>query len=100
MAFHKQTGKTVSTYESSSTAPFKQGRTETLKPCTVATKVGFKQIHVFWIIKEASISTTGQFSVWYGRQILWYFVVWLIGYVGTFDFVVGFDLIEETDHTS
>jgi Choline/Carnitine o-acyltransferase. len=47
MAFHKQMGRTVSTYESSSTAAFKHGRTETIRPCTVATKGGFKQIHVF-----------------------------------------------------
>lgn len=38
MAFHKQTGRTVSTYESSSTAAFKHGRTETIRPCTAATK--------------------------------------------------------------
>ncbi|XP_021926262.1 carnitine O-palmitoyltransferase 2, mitochondrial isoform X2 [Zootermopsis nevadensis] len=38
MAFHKQLGKTVATYESSSTAAFKHGRTETLRPCTMATK--------------------------------------------------------------
>jgi carnitine O-palmitoyltransferase 2 len=44
MAFHKQVGKTVATYESSSTAAFKHGRTETLRPCTIATKVSFKNI--------------------------------------------------------
>jgi carnitine O-palmitoyltransferase 2 len=44
MAFHKQVGKTVATYESSSTAAFKHGRTETLRPCTMATKVSIKNI--------------------------------------------------------
>jgi carnitine O-palmitoyltransferase 2 len=47
MAFHKQVGRIVSTYESSSTAAFKHGRTETIRPCTVATKVGYKHIRVF-----------------------------------------------------
>ncbi|XP_069693874.1 carnitine O-palmitoyltransferase 2, mitochondrial [Periplaneta americana] len=38
VAFHKQEGRLVSTYESCSTAAFKHGRTETLRPCTLATK--------------------------------------------------------------
>lgn len=38
VAFHKQVGRFVATYESSSTAAFKHGRTETLRPCTMATK--------------------------------------------------------------
>jgi len=42
MAFHKQMGRTVATYESSSTAAFKHGRTETVRPCTMATKVKFQ----------------------------------------------------------
>ena len=37
MAFYRQNGKFVPTYESCSTAAFKHGRTETLRPCTVAT---------------------------------------------------------------
>lgn len=38
-AYHKQTGKFVASYESCSTAAFKHGRTETIRPCTTATKV-------------------------------------------------------------
>ncbi|XP_041348084.1 carnitine O-palmitoyltransferase 2, mitochondrial-like [Gigantopelta aegis] len=38
LAYFRQTGKTVGTYESCSTAAFKHGRTETVRPCTVATK--------------------------------------------------------------
>ncbi|KAK9889185.1 hypothetical protein WA026_004464 [Henosepilachna vigintioctopunctata] len=38
VAYHKLTGKFVPTYESCSTAAFKHGRTETIRPCTVATK--------------------------------------------------------------
>ncbi|KAL3289715.1 hypothetical protein HHI36_023115 [Cryptolaemus montrouzieri] len=37
-AYHKLTGKFVPTYESCSTAAFKHGRTETIRPCTMATK--------------------------------------------------------------
>lgn len=37
MASYRQSGKFVPTYESCSTAAFKHGRTETLRPCTVAT---------------------------------------------------------------
>lgn len=38
MGFFKQYGKTVATYESCSTAAYKHGRTETVRPATVATK--------------------------------------------------------------
>lgn len=40
-AYHRMTGKFVSSYESCSTAAFKHGRTETIRPCTMATKVNF-----------------------------------------------------------
>ncbi|XP_063217851.1 carnitine O-palmitoyltransferase 2, mitochondrial [Bacillus rossius redtenbacheri] len=36
-AFHRLHGKYVSTYESCSTAAFRHGRTETIRPCTSAT---------------------------------------------------------------
>lgn len=39
VGYYKMTGKFVPTYESCSTAAFKHGRTETVRPCTVATKV-------------------------------------------------------------
>lgn len=38
LAFYKQHGKYVPTYESCSTAAFRHGRTETIRPCTTATK--------------------------------------------------------------
>ena len=38
MAFYKQHGQTVATYESCSTAAFKHGRTETIRSATVATR--------------------------------------------------------------
>ncbi|XP_043986286.1 carnitine O-palmitoyltransferase 2, mitochondrial isoform X1 [Gambusia affinis] len=38
MAFLRQYGQTVATYESCSTAAFKHGRTETIRPATVHTK--------------------------------------------------------------
>ncbi|KAK3908474.1 Carnitine O-palmitoyltransferase 2, mitochondrial [Frankliniella fusca] len=38
LAYNKLVGKYVGTYESCSTAAFKHGRTETIRPCTVATK--------------------------------------------------------------
>ncbi|XP_053693990.1 carnitine O-palmitoyltransferase 2, mitochondrial [Sabethes cyaneus] len=38
LAFFKQHSKFVATYESCSTAAFRHGRTETMRPCTVATK--------------------------------------------------------------
>ena len=37
MAYYRQNGRYVPTYESCSTSAFKHGRTETLRPCTVAT---------------------------------------------------------------
>ena len=38
MGYYRQYGKTVATYESCSTAAFKHGRTETIRPATSATK--------------------------------------------------------------
>merc|ERR1712226_1091332 len=38
MGYYKHCGKTVATYESCSTAAFKHGRTETIRPATPATK--------------------------------------------------------------
>ncbi|XP_055594252.1 carnitine O-palmitoyltransferase 2, mitochondrial [Uranotaenia lowii] len=38
LAFYKQHGKFVATYESCSTAAFRHGRTETMRPCTMATR--------------------------------------------------------------
>ncbi|XP_052865340.1 carnitine O-palmitoyltransferase 2, mitochondrial [Anopheles cruzii] len=38
LAFYKQHGQFVGTYESCSTAAFRHGRTETMRPCTMATK--------------------------------------------------------------
>ncbi|XP_055636894.1 carnitine O-palmitoyltransferase 2, mitochondrial [Toxorhynchites rutilus septentrionalis] len=38
LAFYKQHGQFVATYESCSTAAFRHGRTETMRPCTSATK--------------------------------------------------------------
>lgn len=38
LAHYKQFGKFVSTYESCSTAAFRHGRTETMRPCTMHTK--------------------------------------------------------------
>ncbi|CAG9855125.1 unnamed protein product [Phyllotreta striolata] len=38
VGYYKMTGKFVPTYESCSTAAFKHGRTETVRPCTNATK--------------------------------------------------------------
>lgn len=37
LGFYKQTGKFVGTYESCSTAAFRHGRTETVRPCTKLT---------------------------------------------------------------
>lgn len=38
LAFYKQEGRSVASYESCSTAAFKHGRTETVRPCTEQTK--------------------------------------------------------------
>ncbi|KAJ8930444.1 hypothetical protein NQ314_016771 [Rhamnusium bicolor] len=38
VGYYKMTGKFVPSYESCSTAAFKHGRTETVRPCTMATK--------------------------------------------------------------
>ncbi|XP_056133382.1 carnitine O-palmitoyltransferase 2, mitochondrial [Lampris incognitus] len=44
MGFLRQYGKTVATYESCSTAAFKHGRTETIRPATIHTK---RCVHAF-----------------------------------------------------
>ena len=38
MGYYRQYGETVATYESCSTAAFKHGRTETIRPATTITK--------------------------------------------------------------
>ncbi|CAB3375686.1 Hypothetical predicted protein [Cloeon dipterum] len=38
VGYHKLSGKNVATYESCSTAAFRHGRTETMRPCTMATQ--------------------------------------------------------------
>ena len=44
MAYYKQYGKFVATYESCSTAAFKHGRTETMRPATMYTKQAVEMI--------------------------------------------------------
>uniref|UniRef100_A0A182JUM5 Choline/carnitine acyltransferase domain-containing protein n=1 Tax=Anopheles christyi TaxID=43041 RepID=A0A182JUM5_9DIPT len=44
LAYYKQHGKFVGTYESCSTAAFRHGRTETMRPCTVATKAFCEEV--------------------------------------------------------
>ncbi|XP_050077227.1 carnitine O-palmitoyltransferase 2, mitochondrial isoform X2 [Anopheles maculipalpis] len=44
LAYYKQHGKFVATYESCSTAAFRHGRTETMRPCTVATKTFCEEV--------------------------------------------------------
>ncbi|CAC5425186.1 CPT2 [Mytilus coruscus] len=44
MAYYKQNGKFVATYESCSTAAFKHGRTETMRPATMYTKQACEMI--------------------------------------------------------
>jgi hypothetical protein len=44
MAYYRQYGKFVATYESCSTAAFKHGRTETVRPATMATSKLCKMI--------------------------------------------------------
>lgn len=39
LAYFQQNGEYVGTYESCSTAAFKHGRTETIRPCTMETKL-------------------------------------------------------------
>lgn len=53
MAFLRQYGQTVATYESCSTAAFKHGRTETIRPATIHTKK----------CSEAFVQKPGQHSV-------------------------------------
>ena len=45
MAYHRLTGETAATYESCSTAAFKHGRTETIRPCTMDTKTACQLFH-------------------------------------------------------
>ncbi|GFY40144.1 carnitine O-palmitoyltransferase 2, mitochondrial [Trichonephila inaurata madagascariensis] len=45
MAFYKLNGKFVATYESCSTSAFKHGRTETVRPLTLATKKCVEEFH-------------------------------------------------------
>lgn len=45
MAFYKIHGKFVATYESCSTSAFKHGRTETVRPLTMATKQCVEEFH-------------------------------------------------------
>ena len=45
MAFYKQYGQTVATYESCSTSAFKHGRTETVRSATSATKKACQLFH-------------------------------------------------------
>ena len=44
LAYYKQFGSFVSTYESCSTAAFRHGRTETMRPCTMHTKNFCEQV--------------------------------------------------------
>lgn len=44
MAYYLQNGQTVATYESCSTAAFKHGRTETIRPATLETSAFSKAI--------------------------------------------------------
>ncbi|XP_077292463.1 carnitine palmitoyltransferase 2 [Arctopsyche grandis] len=44
-AYHLMSGKYVGTYESCSTAAFKHGRTETIRPCTMQTKEFCDALH-------------------------------------------------------
>ncbi|XP_552786.3 carnitine O-palmitoyltransferase 2, mitochondrial [Anopheles gambiae] len=44
LAYYKQHGAFVGTYESCSTAAFRHGRTETMRPCTVATKTFCQEV--------------------------------------------------------
>lgn len=45
MAYYKQFGKFVGSYESCSTSAFKHGRTETIRPCTVETSEACKMFN-------------------------------------------------------
>lgn len=53
MAFYKLYGKFVATYESCSTSAFKHGRTDTVRPLTMATKQYVEESH-----KKDSISNS------------------------------------------
>lgn len=60
MAFLRQYGQTVATYESCSTAAFKRGRTETIRPATIHTKK----------CSQAFVQQPGQHSVEQLRAML------------------------------
>lgn len=45
MAYYKIYGNFVATYESCSTSAFKHGRTETVRPATMATKKFIEEFH-------------------------------------------------------
>ncbi|PSN55812.1 hypothetical protein C0J52_02486 [Blattella germanica] len=64
VAFHKLYGKFVSSYESCSTAAFKHGRTETMRPCTMATKEekGGRQIQKNSLVKHIATKVGVQAS--------------------------------------
>lgn len=55
VAYYKLTGKYVGTYESCSTAAFKHGRTETMRPCTMATKAFCEMLHKSKVSDGASL---------------------------------------------
>lgn len=55
LAFYKQNQKFVSTYESCSTAAFRHGRTETMRPCTNETK---KFVETIIQSKKVQVSNT------------------------------------------
>lgn len=55
LAFYKQNQKFVSTYESCSTAAFRHGRTETMRPCTNETK---KFVETIIQSKKVEVSKT------------------------------------------
>lgn len=53
MAYYKIYGNFIATYESCSTSAFKHGRTETVRPATMATKKFVEEFHKH---KKASYS--------------------------------------------
>lgn len=63
-------GKYVGTYESCSTAAFKHGRTETMRPCTMQTKVNFistvtftsKNVLIFFYFSKKGILRCTSFN--------------------------------------
>ncbi|KFM61229.1 hypothetical protein X975_08773, partial [Stegodyphus mimosarum] len=55
MAFYKMYGKFVATYESCSTSAFKHGRTETVRPATMATKQCVEEFHKMKRISDSEL---------------------------------------------